>query len=384
MTNERNSSAARQLGAARRLVVKVGSAILCGEGAQKNIVRAEWIASLADDIAGLRRNGCEVVVVTSGAIALGRKRLGLGRALRLDEKQAASAAGQPALARAWQKAFDRHDIQIAQILLTLDDTENRRRYLNARATFRTLLDLGALPLVNENDTVATNEIRYGDNDRLAAHAAQIVESDLLVILSDVDGVYTADPHKNASARHIPLVHAVTPEIERAAAGPNAIAGVGAGGMASKIAAAKIAGASGCASIIALGGVMHPLNEVLSGGRATLIPASDDAANARRQWIGGRLRSAGRIEIDEGAAHALLGGASLLPAGVVGVVGEFSRGDAVQVIGPSGKVLGKGLSAYYSDEIRQIAGRRSDEIETLLGYRRRPAVIEKNDLVLRAE
>lgn len=399
MQSARISAAAEALAAAERIVVKVGSAILCGEddharegaqnttareGAQNLILRAEWLSSLADDIAALRKKGCEVVVVTSGAIALGRKRLGLGRALRLDEKQAASAAGQAALAQAWQKAFAPHDIQIAQILLTLDDTENRRRYLNARATFRTLLDLGALPLVNENDTVATSEIRYGDNDRLAAHTAQLVESDVLVILSDVDGLYTADPRKDASARRIPLVDAVTPEIERAAAGPNMTAGVGAGGMASKIAAAKIAGAGGCASIIASGAVMHPLSEILKSGRATLIRASDNAENARRRWIGGRLRAAGKIEVDAGAARALAAGASLLPAGVVGVAGEFSRGDAVQVIGPGGAVVGQGLSAYYADELRKIAGRRSEDIEALLGYRRRPAVIEKNDLVLRVE
>lgn len=384
MASETHSSAKDALDAARRVVVKVGSAILCGDDAQSTTVRADWLASLAGDITSLRNKGCEVVVVTSGAIALGRKRLRLGRTLRLDEKQAASAAGQAALAQAWQKAFDPHGIEIAQILLTLDDTEDRRRYLNARATFRTLLDLGALPLVNENDTVATSEIRYGDNDRLAAHAAQIVESDVLVMLSDVDGLYTADPRKDPSASHIPYVEAVTPEIERAAAGPNAAAGVGAGGMASKIAAAKIAGANGCASIIAAGAVANPLKQILAGARATLIRATDNAQNARRQWIGGRLRPAGRIDIDEGAARALMGGASLLPAGVVAVEGAFSRGDAVDVFAPGGRLLGKGLSAYYADELRKIAGKRSDEIEALLGYRRRPAVIEKNDLVLRAE
>lgn len=380
-TQRRVSPPAQALGAAKRLVVKVGSTILCGED---GAVRADWLAALAEDIAALRSKGVEVVAVTSGAIALGRTRLGLGRALRLDEKQAASAAGQAALVQAWQAAFDPHGVRIAQILLTLDDTENRRRYLNARATFRTLLDLGALPLVNENDTVATSEIRYGDNDRLAAHAAQIIESDMLVILSDVDGLYTADPRRDADAAHIAVVDAVTPDVERAAAGPNAAAGVGSGGMASKIAAAKIAGANGCASIIAPGGVAHPIGEILRGGRATLIRASDNAKNARRRWIGGRLKPAGRIAIDKGAARALGGGASLLPAGVVGVSGDFSRGDAIQVVGPDGAVLGQGLSAYYADELRKIAGRRSDEIEALLGYRRRPAVIEKNDLALRAE
>ncbi len=252
--NEAPGAAGMAARAAKRLVVKVGSAILCGED---GAVRTAWLMALADDIAGMRKQGSDVVVVTSGAIALGRKRLGLTGMLRLDEKQAASAAGQAALAQAWQVAFDPHDITIAQILLTLDDTENRRRYLNARATFRTLLDLGALPLVNENDTITTSEIRYGDNDRLAAHAAQLVESDLLIMLSDIDGLYTADPRKEATATHIPYVSAITPEIERTAGGSNVLAGVGSGGMSSKIAAAKIAGNSGCAAIIAPGMDDHP-------------------------------------------------------------------------------------------------------------------------------
>ena len=369
------------LHASKRLVVKVGSAILCAED---GAVREAWLASFADNIAALRNEGREIVIVTSGAIALGRKRLGLGGVLQLDEKQAASAAGQAALALAWQRAFEPHDVHIAQVLLTLDDTEDRRRYLNARATFRTLLDLKALPLVNENDTVATSEIRYGDNDRLAAHAAQIVESDLLVILSDVDGLYTADPRTDPNAKHIPVVEAITPAIEQIAAGPNKAAGIGSGGMASKIAAAKIASANGCATIIAPGTVLNPINAIADGGAATLIRATGNRERARRQWIGGRIKPAGTIEIDAGAAKALVDGASLLPAGIIGVSGNFSRGDAVTIIAPGGKVLGQGLSAYYSDEIRKIAGRRSDELEEILGYRRRPAVVEKNDLVLRTE
>jgi len=379
MADEKHDRAADALAAARRAVVKVGSAILCGE---EGVARAEWLRALGGDIAALRNGGCEVVVVTSGAIALGRKRLGLARSLRLDEKQAASAAGQAAVIEAWRAALAPEEIQIGQILLTLDDTENRRRYLNARATFRTLLDLGALPVVNENDTVATAEIRYGDNDRLAAHAAQINRSDVLVMLSDVDGLYTADPRRDPSAEHMALVEAITPGIERAAAGPNASAGVGAGGMASKIAAAKIAGANGCAAIIAPGAADHPLRAILKGGRATLIHAAIGADKARKQWIGGRLKPAGKVAIDEGAAAALKSGASLLPAGVVAAHGDFARGDAVEIAGPDGKVLGQGLSAYYAHELRKIAGKRSGEIEPLLGYRRRPAVIEKDDLVLR--
>lgn len=376
-------SAQKALGEARRLVVKVGSAILCGDGAG---ARADWLATLADDVAMLRAGGREIVIVTSGAIALGRRRLGLGGPLRLDEKQAASAAGQAALVEAWQKAFARHEIAVAQILLTLDDTENRRRYLNARATFATLLELGALPLVNENDTIATAEIRYGDNDRLAAHAAQIASADLLVILSDIDGVYDADPRRAPQANRLKLIERITPEIIAAAGGANAQAGVGppvgTGGMASKIAAATIAGGAGAATIIAPGTDDHPLRRLADGGPATLILASTTPENARRQWIGGRLRPQGEIRIDAGAARALLTGASLLPAGVIGAAGAFERGDAVLLVGLDGAVIGQGLSAYGSFELAKIMGKRSDEIELALGYRRRPAVIEKDDLALR--
>ena len=381
MKHASQSSAGAQLRAARRLVVKVGSAILCGDD---GAVRASWLASLADDIAGLRRGGCEVIVVTSGAIALGRRRLGLqGVSLKLEEKQAASAAGQLALAEAWGAAFAAHDVHVGQILLTLDDTENRRRYLNARAAMRALLALGALPLVNENDTVATAEIRYGDNDRLAAHAAQIVGADVMVILSDVDGLYTADPRRDPSAEHVPLVETITPAIEASAKGPNLSAGVGAGGMESKVAAAKIAGGNGCAAVIAPGDGANPLSAVLEGGRATLFAPSKTREGARRQWIAGRLKPAGTITIDDGAAKALAAGKSLLPAGVVNVEGDFARGDAVAVKGSGGDILAQGLSAYHADEIRKIAGCKSEEIEGILGFRRRPAVIEKNDLVLRS-
>ncbi|MEX6633879.1 glutamate 5-kinase [Hyphococcus lacteus] len=374
-------NAASEMRIAKRLVIKVGSAILCGAD---GVTRTAWLASLAADISALRENGCEVVVVTSGAIALGRQKLGLSGVLRLDEKQAASAAGQVALAEAWQTAFAPYQINIAQILLTLDDTEGRRRYLNARATFRTLLDLGALPLVNENDTIATSEIRYGDNDRLAAHAAQLVESDLLVILSDIDGLYTADPRKNPAAKHISVVENITPEIEKSAGGANASAGVGSGGMASKIAAAKIAGGAGCASIIAPGMVNNPLQAILNGGAATLFRPATTPASARRLWIGGRLKPAGQIVIDDGAVKALAGGASLLPAGVLAVRGSFMRGDAVELVTKRGQIIGQGLSAYYADEIRKIAGCKSDQLEAKLGYKRRPAVVEKDDLVLRTD
>ncbi|WP_425408991.1 glutamate 5-kinase [Hyphococcus sp.] len=375
------SDAAAAAHAAKRLVVKVGSAILCGDA---GAVRSAWLSALAIDIARLRSEGVEVAVVTSGAIALGRKKLGLSGSLRLDEKQAASAAGQVALAEAWQAAFAPHDIHVAQILLTLDDTEERRRYLNARTTMRTLLDLGALPLINENDTIATSEIRYGDNDRLAAHAAQLIGADLLVILSDIDGLYTADPRRDSSARHISVVDVITPEIESAAAGPNQDAGVGAGGMASKIAAAKIACGAGCATVIAPGLIDYPLNAVLTGGAATLFRPSNTRDRARRQWIAGRLKPAGAVRVDQGAAKALRSGASLLPAGITAVTGTFSRGDAIEISGPEGEIIGKGLSAFDARDIKKIAGQRSDQIESILGYRRRPAVIEKDDLILKAD
>ncbi len=378
MADRSQSSAREALAVARRLVVKVGSAILCDEN---GAVREQWLASLCADLAALRSENRDVVVVTSGAIALGRRRLSLKGALRLDEKQAASAAGQAALVAAWQRAFDPFGVAVAQILLTLEDTENRRRYLNARSTFATLIDVGALPLVNENDTIATAEIRYGDNDRLAAHTAQIVGADLLVILSDIDGVYDGDPRKNAGARHLPFIERVTAEIERAAAGPNAAAGVGSGGMASKIAAAKIAGASGCATVIAAGIDESPLGAIAGGARATLILPQHSREGARRQWIAGRLKPLGEVVIDAGAARALLSGSSLLPAGVTRVTGDFQRGDAVTIASVDGGMLAQGLSAFSSIEIAAIAGRKSDEIEKILGYRRRPAIVEKNDLVL---
>jgi glutamate 5-kinase len=367
------------LASARRLVVKVGSAILCGPDGG---VRRSWLAALARDVGSLNARGCEVIVVTSGAIALGRARLGLGGSLRLEEKQAASAAGQAALVSEWQSAFDPLDIRVAQVLLTLDDTENRRRYLNARATFETLLELGALPLVNENDAIATAEIRYGDNDRLAAHTAQIIGADLLVILSDVDGVYDADPRRNADARRLAVIDDITEEIEHAAGGANAAAGLGSGGMSSKIAAAKIAAAAGCATTISSGLIDHPLAAIEAGAEASLIRTRQNPERARRRWIAGRLRPLGDIVVDDGAVKALEAGASLLPAGVIRVCGGFQRGDAVRVISPAGEIIAMGLVSFGSREIAAIAGKRSEDIEGILGYCRRPAVIERSDLVLR--
>lgn len=373
----REQTAQSALAAARRIVVKVGTAILCDPAG----VRENWLAGLAADIADLRSRGREIIVVTSGAIALGRRRLGLSIPLRLDEKQAASAAGQAALVAAWQKAFDAYGIKVAQILLTLDDTENRRRYLNARATFATLIELGALPLVNENDTIATAEIRYGDNDRLAAHAAVIASADLVIILSDIDGVYDDDPRRNKAAKHLPLIESITAEIEQAAGAANGAAGVGSGGMSSKIAAAKIAAAAGAATIIADGAIDRPLSAIAGGAQSTLIVARQSPERARSQWIGGRLRPLGEIVVDDGAVKAVAGGKSLLAAGVVNVRGDFQRGDVVRLVDSSGIAFAQGLASFGALEIAAIAGRKSEDIETILGYKRRPAIVEKDNLAL---
>lgn len=366
---------------ARRIVVKVGSATLCRRG---GAVDGEWLGSLCADIDAFRRDGREAIIVTSGAVALGRSGLGVSGELRLDEKQAASAIGQARLMNAWQRAFDAFGIVSAQILLTLDDTEDRRRYLNARATIRTLLDAGVAPVVNENDTIATAEIRYGDNDRLAAHAAQLAEADVMVILSDIDGVYTADPRADPAAKRLDDIAEITPDIEAAAGAANAASGLGSGGMATKIAAAKIAGRNGCATIIAPGAPLRPLSAILDGGAATLIRASATRENARRRWIAGRVRASGVITIDEGAARAIASGKSLLPAGVIAVEGAFEEGDAVTIVRADGAIIAIGLSAYDASDVARVAGLKSDRIEAALGYRRRPAVVERDDLVLKAE
>jgi glutamate 5-kinase len=371
------TSAKAALAQTRRLVVKVGSALVVEDGAP----RAEFLADIAADLAALRVRGVESVVVTSGAIALGRARLGLNPPLRLEEKQAASAAGQLRLAEAWQKAFDPHGVAVAQVLITLDDTENRKRYLNARATFETLLALGAAPLVNENDTIATSEIRYGDNDRLAAHAAQLAGADLLVILSDVDGLYTNDPRIDPSAQHIAEVPRITVEIAAAAGGPNRAAGVGSGGMASKIAAARIATDNGVATIIASGRMRRPLSAIAEGARATLFHTATDPRAARRRWIGGRLKIEGALIIDDGAAAAIRAGNSLLPAGVKAVAGEFARGAAVELRLADGRTQGVGLASFSADESRRIAGLRSADIAAALGYDCRPAMVERDNLAL---
>jgi glutamate 5-kinase len=365
---------------ARRVVIKVGSALLV-DGATGNANRA-WIETLAADIARLRARGQDVLIVSSGAIALGRRRLGLepGR-LRLEESQAAAAVGQIRLAHAWTEVLQQHELAVAQILLTFGDTEQRRRYLNARSTLSTLLKLGAIPVINENDTVATAEIRYGDNDRLAARVAQMISADCLVLLSDVDGMYTADPTKQAGAQFIPEIRAITPEIERMAGG--VASDVGSGGMATKVAAGKIAVAAGCHMCVARGRDLYPLKQIESGARCTWFYPTATPATFRKQWIAGTLKPAGEIFVDAGAANALRNGKSLLPAGVTRIAGSFERGDALIVRDEKGGELARGLSAYSSDEAERIRGRQSGEIEALVGFRGRDELIHRDDLVLTA-
>jgi glutamate 5-kinase len=367
-----------RLAAARRVVVKVGSALLV-EGSTGRVNRA-WLESLAEDIAALRGRGQEVVLVSSGAIALGRRELGLasGR-LKLEESQAAAAVGQIRLAHAWKEVLEQRGFTVAQVLLTLGDTEERRRYLNARNTLTTLLRLDAIPVINENDTVATAEIRYGDNDRLGARVAQMVSADCLVLLSDVDGLYTADPTRDSGARFIAEVPRITSEIEAMAGG--SASEVGSGGMATKVMAAKIAVAAGCSLCIAAGRELNPLRRVESGAPCTWFLAEASPVTVRKQWIAGMLRPAGELAVDEGAVRALRAGKSLLPAGVVHVKGRFDRGDAVVVRDPGGVEIARGLAAYSSADAERIRGRRSAELETLLGYRGRDEMIHRDDLVL---
>lgn len=374
------SLAAPRIAAARRIVVKIGSALLVDPAAAAP--RAAWLASIAADLAALRARGAEVVVVSSGAIALARRSLGLTRKrLSLAEKQAAAAVGQIRLAQAWTEALSASGLTAAQLLLTLGDTEDRRRYLNARATLTTLLGLGCVPVINENDTVATAEIRFGDNDRLAARVAEMLEADQLILLSDIDGLYTADPRRVPEAAHIPLVGAITPEIE--AMGGEALPGFSSGGMRTKLVAARIATQAGVAMAIALGHTPHPLAALAAGARCTWFLPAPEGLSARKRWIAGSLAPQGRFFVDAGAARALAAGRSLLPAGVRRIEGSFTRGDAVIVCDAAGTALARGLSAYDSDAAARIAGHRSDEIEAILGWRGRDEMIHRDDLVLLA-
>jgi glutamate 5-kinase len=361
----------------RRLVVKVGSSLLVNQSGQLN---RRWLRSLADDLAELQADNHEVLIVSSGAIALGSSVLGINKKrARLPDLQAAAAAGQVQLVHAYQEALGKHGIQAAQILLTPEDTENRRRFLNARGTFSRLLDLSVVPIVNENDTVATEEIRYGDNDRLAARVAQLVMADALILLSDVDGLYSADPGKDANARHIPEVRGIGSDI-LAMAGETR-SDIGSGGMATKVQAARIATHAGCSTIIASGTVDHPLQQLASGGRRTVFLAEGTPASARKQWLAGALDVRGEIRIDKGAAKALRTGSSLLPVGVTGIAGSFRRGDVVAVVGPDGAEMGRGLAEYSDADAASLKGCQSDQIEARLGYRGRSVMIHRDELVL---
>src|SRR5580700_8085109 len=377
MNGPRPASAA-PLTQARRVVVKVGSTLLV-DGDSGRVNRA-WLETLVEDLLRLRKRGQRVILVSSGAIALGRRRLGLKHGtLRLEESQAAAAVGQIRLAHAYKELLESHEVTVAQVLLTLEDSERRRRYLNARATLESLLELGALPVINENDTVATAEIRYGDNDRLAARVAQMAGADCLVLLSDVDGLYSADPNKDPSAQFIHEVRHITPEIEAMAGRP--ASQLGSGGMAAKIMAARIAVAAGCHLCIAAGSHRHPLRRIEEGADCTWFVPTATPAAARKQWIAGTLRPAGALTIDAGALRALLEGRSLLPAGVTGTRGRFERGDTVSVVSAEGAEVARGIIAYSDADAARIMGRRSAEIEQLPGFRGRHEIIHRDNLVL---
>ena len=361
---------------AKRLVLKIGSSLLVDESTGR--VKNTWLNALADDILTARERGQQIVVVTSGAGAIGRRVLGLpsGKIL-LPQKQAAAAVGQIRLAHYYQEVLAERGLKVAQILLTLDDSEDRKRYLNARNTLNTLLDLGVIPVINENDTVATSEIKVGDNDRLAARVAQMVSADALVIFSDIEGLYTANPRKDPTAKLIPVVEKMTPEIEAMADGAGS--SVGTGGMVTKLMAARLCMEAGCDMAIALGSELHPLTRMEKTGKGTWFLADKSPVSARKAWIGGAIKPRGTLVLDSGAVKALDKGKSLLPAGIKAVRGEFGRGDAVVLEDENGVFLGKGLVAYDAKDAALIAGRHSSEIESVLGYHGADEIIHRDDL-----
>ena len=363
----------------RRITIKIGSALLVDKAGK---LRKAWLDDLAEDISALKAEGRDIVVVSSGAIALGRGLLGLSAvSLTLEQSQAAASAGQIALSQAWAEALARHNIVTGQILITPNITEERRYYLNARTTVTTLLGLGAIPIFNENDSVATAEIRYGDNDRLSARVATMIEADCLVLLSDIDGLYTAPPAKDPNAQHIPVVESITPSIEAMAGG--AASHLSRGGMTTKVEAGKIATLAGTAMVIAKGTENHPLKALTEGGRHTLFHPARSRAQARKRWIMGTLTIAGTLQVDAGAARALKQGRSLLPIGVTKISGEFERGDTVAIADPDGREIARGLSGFDSDDARLIIGKRSDVVIELLGAGSRAAMIHRDNLVLTA-
>ncbi len=362
---------------AKRIIVKVGSALLVDQ--KTGTIKASWLNSLVDDVADLKIAGADVILVSSGAIALGRRTLGLPKGkLKLDQSQAAAAVGQIALAQSWAEALRARNIVAAQVLVTLQDTEERRRYLNARATLSTLLAQGAVPVINENDTVATSEIRYGDNDRLAARVASMMSGDVLVLLSDIDGLYSAPPNQKG-AIFIPELREITPEVEAMAGKP--ISGVGSGGLITKIEAGKIALSAGCNMVIASGHELHPLKRIIDGARCTWFLAEASAMQSRKRWIAGTLQPVGKLIVDDGAKGALIKGKSLLPAGVKSVEGTFSRGDTVSVVLPDGIEFARGLVAYDATDAKRIAGLKSADIQKLLGNDDRDVIIHRDDLVM---
>ena len=364
----------------KRVVIKVGSGVLTSASGLNMTV----IDNLTTEICALKRAGLEVLLVSSGAIASGLKKIGMSkRPQSVSQQQAMAAVGQSSLIMAYEDAFGRHGHKVAQILLTRDDLTHRRRYLNARNTLFTLLSWNIVPIINENDTVATSEIRYGDNDRLAAHVAQMCGADVFVMLSDIDGLYECDPRHAPDAAHIPVVHSINADIFTMAGGPNATRSAGSGGMRTKIEAAKIAVAAGCATIIAKGDIDRPLSALKNGAQATLFPPRATLDKARRAWIAGRLKPMGSIHIDAGAFTALQRGASLLPAGIEKIEGEFEKGDAVAILRPDGMIIGQGLIAYDSRDVTAIIGLQSTEVEAVLGYRR-AAAVHRDDLVLKSD
>ena len=362
---------------ARRLVIKIGSALLVDR--ISGTLRSDWLHSLAADVAWLKGQGADVILVSSGSIALGRGVLGLGGVdLPLEQSQAAAAIGQIRLARAYEQALAPHDITTAQVLVTLEDSTDRRRYLNTRATLETLLGFGVVPIVNENDTIATDEIRYGDNDRLAAQVAVTIGADQLVLLSDVDGFYTANPATDPTATRYDMIDAITPEIEAMAG--DAGSGLSKGGMKTKLLAAKMATSAGCGMVITEGSPLNPLKALENGAPSTWFPALLDPQAARKRWIAA-MKPKGSVTIDNGAAAALTRGKSLLPAGIAQVSGKFGRGDPVEIRDPLNHKLGQGLSRYTAAETIAIRGHKSGEIESILGYPGRAALIHRDDMAL---
>ena len=363
---------------AKRIVVKIGSVLLVDDNS--GTLHNAWLNSLGKDVAALRDRGHEVILVSSGAIALGRRYLGLKPGeLKLEEKQAAAAVGMVRLAQSYQETLNKFDLSVAQILLTLDDSENRRRYLNARSTIMTLLRVGVVPLINENDTIATDEIRFGDNDRLAARVASMVSADLLILLSNINGLYTADPAQDKAAKLVPTVTEITHEIEAMAS--NTVTSDSSGGMPTKLAAAKQCLGAGCRMIICEGRGMFPLKSLENGGDCTWFIPSGNPQTARKRWISGSLHSLGSVIVDDGAVAALERGRSLLPAGILRIEGTFQRGDAITIMKRDGREFGRGLIAYSSEDATQIIGHKTGEIEDLLGYRGRDEIIHRDDLVI---